>query len=402
MYWEMFRMALGAISANKLRALLTTLGIIIGILAVTLMGTLITGLDRSFEKSMSFLGRDVLFISKYEWFGDKEWWEVRNRPNMREEYAEKLLAQGRYVRAVAPVRQRGSGITRGDKTALDVRIIGTTTDYLQTAYINIEQGRFFTRGEDRSGARVIVIGKDVAEALFENENPLEKKVKIGNYTFRVIGIIEKQGKFLGLFSLDNQGIIPLGTFTRLFSRRGWMRLNVKVDGEHITEAKDEVTAIMRRIRRLRPQEEDNFAINQQDAFRQQYRMIKLAIGGTGIFITVLSLVVGGIGIMNIMFVSVKERTREIGVRKAVGATRGNIMAQFLLEAVIICLVGGIVGILLACGGSVLIQKFVFPSSMPVWLAFLSLALSTFVGVTAGLAPSFRAAKLHPIEALRYE
>jgi putative ABC transport system permease protein len=401
-YVESLRMALTAIWGNKMRAALTTLGIVIGILAVTLMGTLISGLDRSFEKSMSFLGRDVLYISKHEWFGDSEWWEIRNRPDLKVDYVEKLKDQGKYVVAAAPVAMRSVNITRKDEMAMGISLAGTTTEFTQTAFMNIESGRFYTEGEDRSGARVIVIGYDVANVLFENENPIGEKVKIGNYVFRVIGITEKQGKFLGMFSLDNRAIIPMGTYQRLFSRRGWMRLEVKVDDEHIDDAKDEIIAIMRRLRGLGPEEKNDFAINQQDAFRQQYQTMKIAIGGTGFFITVLSLVVGGIGIMNIMFVSVKERTREIGVRKAIGATQASIMRQFLLEALFICLFGGCVGIVLALGGSFLIDKFVFPSTMPVSLALISLILSSVVGIVAGLAPSYKAARLDPIEALRYE
>ena len=401
-YIESLRMALSSIWGNKLRTALTTLGIIIGILAVTLMGTLISGLDHSFEKSMSFLGRDVLYIAKYEWFGEQDWWEIRNRPDLKVEYVEKLKAQSKYIQSAAPVTFRTANITRNDEMAMGINILGTTTEFVQTAYMNIESGRFYSDGEDRSGARVIVIGYDVANALFANENPIGEKVKIGNYVFRVVGVAEKQGKFLGLFSLDNRAIIPLGTYQRLFSRRGWMRLDVKVGQANIDDAKDEITAIMRRLRGLHPEEKNDFAVNQQDAFRQQYQTMKIAIGGTGVFITVLSLVVGGIGIMNIMFVSVKERTREIGVRKAIGATPGSIMRQFLLEALLICLLGGCMGITLALGGSLLIDKYIFPSTMPISLAIISLILSSVVGIVAGLAPSYRAARLDPIEALRYE
>lgn len=401
LFLENLKLSASSVFANKSRSLLTALGIVIGVLAVTLMGTLISGLDRSFEKSMSFLGRDVLFVGRFEWFSDMDWWEVRNRPRMRVEYAEKLKRGSDLVEAVAPVAERGANLSYGDKTAMGTRIFGTIPEYMQTTSANIAQGRFITEGEHRSGARVTVIGYDIAEALFENEDPVGKYIKIQGYKFRVIGVIEKQGKFLGLFTMDNQAIIPLGTHFRLFSRRGWMRLNVKVNEDKIEEAKDEVRGIMRRLRGLKPTEKDDFAINQQEAFEKQYKAIKLAIGGTGVFITILSLVVGGIGIMNIMFVSVKERTREIGIRKAIGATRNMILGQFLMEAVMICLMGGFVGLILAYGGSVLISKFI-PSTMPVWLAVGSIGLSIVIGVLSGMVPSYKAAKLDPIEALRYE
>jgi len=401
LFFENIRIAISAIFSSKMRSFLTALGIIIGVLAVTLMGTLISGLDRSFEKSMAMLGKDVFFISKFEWFGHQDYWELRNRPDMKPEYAEKFVEQGKYVLAASPQSFRMSDMSRDEKSITGVSIVGTTTDYMNTSNTTIEKGRFLTDGENNSGSRVVVIGYDVAKELFDNFDPIGENVKIGPYKFRVVGIIEKQGKFLGLQSMDNQAIIPLGTFQRLFSRRGFFRLSVKVDKNNMEEAEYEVRSIMRRIRGLRPEEKDNFAINKQEAFESTYKSIKVAIGGTGIFITVLSLIVGGIGIMNIMFVSVKERTREIGIRKAIGATRNVILSQFLIEAVLICLMGGLIGLGLAFSLSFAIDKFL-PSEMPVSLAILAVFISLAVGIMSGLVPSYRAAKLDPIEALSYD
>ena len=196
-------------------------------------------------------------------------------------------------------------------------------------------------------------------------------------------------------------IIPVGTSVRLFSRRGFIRISVKVAKENIFKAEDEIYGIMRQIRGLKPSEDDDFALNRTEAFEKQYNQIKLVIGGTGIFITILSLVVGGIGIMNIMFVSVQERTKEIGIRKAIGATQKVILSQFMIEAILICLISGVAGLLFASGISVIIGKF-FPSTMPLWLAITSIILSISVGVLSGVVPSFRAARLDPIDALRYE
>ena len=400
LFIENFRISLSSVVANKTRSVLTALGIIIGVLSVTIMGTLISGLDKSFESSMSWLGKDILHISRYEWFGDMEWWEVTNRPRMLPDYVEKIRERSKYALAVAPVMQRGASLAYEEKeTRTD--IFGTNEEYMETISTNIALGRFFTRNEDRSGSRVIVIGDGLKEAFFGEQDPIGQYIKIDNVKFRVIGVLEKQGKFLGLFSVDKQAILPFGAYKRIFSRRGWMRLSVKIPEDKIDESIDEIFSVMRHIRGLKPSEENDFAINQTKIFEKQYSTLKTAIGGTGVFITLLSLVVGGIGIMNIMFVSVKERTREIGVRKAIGATKGMIMGQFLMEAMTICLIAGLIGLFFAYISSIFINK-IFPSTLPVGLSISAVLLSMIVGVISGMIPSYRAANLDPIDSLRYE
>ena len=400
LFFENLKISLIAVFANKVKSLLTALGIIIGVFSVTLMGTLISGLDRSFESSMSWLGKDILYVSRYEWFSDMEWWEVKNRPRMRSEYVNQIKNLSKYALAVSPVMQRGASLSFDDKETR-TEIFGTNEEYMETISTDIQQGRFFSQSEDRNGSRVTVIGDGIKEAFFGFEDPIGKYIKIDNVKFRVIGVLEKQGKFLGLFSVDNQAILPLGAYKRIFSKRGWMRLSVKVPEDKIEEGLDEISGVMRQIRGLKPSQKNDFAINQTKAFESQYNKLKLAIGGTGYFITLLSLIVGGIGIMNIMFVTVKERTREIGVRKAIGATNGMILGQFLMEAVTICFFAGIVGLVSAYAVSLVINQF-FPSTLPLVLSVFSIFISMFVGVLSGFIPAYKASKLDPIDSLRYE
>jgi len=400
LFFENLSISLSAVFANKTRSILTALGIIIGVFSVTMMGTLISGLDKTFESSMSMLGRDILYISRYEWFGDMEWWEVRNRPRMRTEYVEKIKERSKYALAVAPVMQRSASLSFGEKETR-TEIFGTNVDYMKTISANIVEGRFFSQNEDRSGSRVTIIGFGIKEAFFGEKDPIGKYIKIDNEKFRVIGVLEKQGKFLGLFSVDNQAILPIGAYNRIFSKRGWMRLSIKIPEKKIEEGLDEIYSVMRHIRGLKPNQKNDFAINQTKAFEKNYNMLKIAIGGTGTFITLLSLIVGGIGVMNIMFVSVKERTREIGVRKAIGATKGMILGQFLMEAVSICLIAGLLGLMITYTFSIFLNQ-IFPSTLDIRLAGFSIFISILVGVVSGIIPSYQAANLDPIDSLRYE
>jgi putative ABC transport system permease protein len=407
---ESFRIAVGVIRAHKMRSALTALGVIIGIIAVTLMGSAIGGIETGFERSLAVVGDDILYVEKWPWHHVDDWWNYRNRRVMEAKYAEQL---NRIIRATpntelviaVPTMDTMRSVKYGDNEVRAVFTQGTTADFLITSTPTFKEGRFFNETEARSGRNVVVLGYDVAEALFPNEPALGKTVLISGTPFRVLGVYGKQGTFLGLFSLDTNAVVPLPAFMKAFSARLDTSIRVKVrDKLRMERAKGELTGAMRRVRGLQPEQKEDFELNEQQSLRSTIDPIKGGIAVAGLFVTGLALFVGAIGIMNITYVSVKERTREIGTRKAVGARRRTILLQFLIEAVSICLIGGAVGL----GVSWLLTAAVaaafpsFPMKFSVGLVITGLIVSTLTGVFSGFAPALSASRLDPIEALRYE
>lgn len=391
-----------ALRANKMRSGLTTLGIVIGIVTVTLMGAAIQGLNGAFLKSISAIGTDVLFIQKFAWFSDEPWWKIRNRREI-------WLSDGRAFMRLANPAWKVSlesisirTVKYKDRSATGVIIIGDTEEAAVVNGLNLSQGRFLS-GPEVDGARpVCVIGADLAKSFFPQGSALGNRVKIGNAAFEVVGVIEKRGKFLGLENLDNTCYVPVTRFAAGFVFRPGVRITVKVGSlDNFEDAKEEVRSVMRKVRRLAPGDPDDFAVNSQDAFITKFNRMSGMIATAGLFITGLSLFVGGIGIMNIMFVSVAERTREIGIRKAIGAKRRTILTQFLIEASTICLGGGLIGLAIAFPICRLITA-VLPARMSMTLVIVALAVSVLTGVVAGFFPAWRAARMNPVEALRNE
>lgn len=393
-----------------MRSALTALGVIIGIIAVTLMGSAISGIEIGFERSLAVIGDDILYVEKWPWSRVDDWWNYRNRRTMNVRYAEDLkriirdTPNSELVTAV-PTVQTIRNVKYADNEVRNVFTQGTTDEFLMTSTAGFSQGRFFNEAESRGGRNVVVLGYDVAEALFPNESPLDKTVIITGTPFRVIGVWAKQGTFLGLFSFDTYAVVPLQAFMKAFSARLDTSIRVKVrDKNRLEVARGELTGAMRRVRGLEPEQKDDFSINAQNALRSTIDPIKGGIAVAGLFVTGLALFVGAIGIMNITYVSVKERTREIGTRKAVGARRRNILLQFLIEAVSICLVGGVLGLaiswLLCTAVAAAFPS--FPMQFSVGLVVTGLIVSMFTGIFSGFAPALSASRLDPIEALRYE
>ena len=401
---EGIRLSLFAIWSNKMRSTLTTFGIVIGIVMVTTMVTVIDGINRSFESSMSMLGQDVIFIQKWPWGfgGEYRWWDYVNRREMDVAYAGEIARRSQLATAVsAEVSRWNQNVSFEDKMAEGVQLEGVTQSYSITSSVEIADGRFFTEEEDHAARNVVVLGYDVAQALFEWRDPIGQRVRIGGRRFEVIGVLEQQGNFLGLQSFDNIAIIPIGTYRYMHSLRRGIALRVKFENdEALQEGIYEIEGVMRQIRQLEPGQDNDFAINRLEMFEQQYRTMTGAIYGVGIFLTALSLFVGGIGVMNIMYVSVKERTGEIGIRKAVGARYREVLLQFLVESVVICAIGGIIGVMLS-GLAVYIINQYFVAHLGLQTVVLAFLITTVTGLIFGSLPAHRAAKSDPIESLRY-
>jgi putative ABC transport system permease protein len=407
---ESWKIAVAQMRSNKTRSTLTALGVIIGIVAVTLMGTAIGGISVGFDKSMAVLGDDVLYVTQWPWKRVDDWWNYRDRKKIKTEYAEALnriidATPSSNLIVAVPTSNVFRSIKYEGNQVNNVFVLGTTSDFIVTSTIDCKEGRFFSEIESRGGASVVVIGYDVADALFPSESPINKSVLINGQLFKVVGVNARQGTFLGLFSWDSMVAMPLAAFNKYFSANTESDVRVKVkDKTKLADAKDELTGLMRRVRGLPPEKQDDFSINEQQAFKSTLDPIKNSIAIAGLFITGLSLFVGAIGIMNITFVSVKERTKEIGTRKALGARRATILLQFLIESTALCLLGGFIGLTFAyllCFG---IGKAFpsFPIHLSVGLVIASVFVSVMTGLVSGFAPAWTAARLDPVTALRYE
>jgi putative ABC transport system permease protein len=411
-FTESCRIAGQQIAANKMRSFLTALGVIIGIIAVTLMGTAIRGIDIGFDRSMAGFGDDVFYIEKYLWTSGDDWWRYRNRPDIKIAQADQLNriikeTPNSLLQLAVPAPSVFQTVTYGKRQLTNVYTLGTTHEYTLIASTNCLKGRFLNEAESRGGWNVCVIGLDLAEGLFPGEDPIGKTLKIGDQQYRVIGVFERQGSFLGAFSFDSQVVLPLASYAKYFrsnqEENAAIRIKVR-DRNQMEEARAELRGAFRRVRGLLPEEVDDFAINEQQLLRSTLGPVKVGLAIAGLFVTGLALFVGAIGIMNITFVSVKERTREIGTRMALGARRRTILMQFLVEAVSICLAGGGVGLILSVGLFALIAGAfpAFPMQFAPSLVAISLLISVFTGVVSGFAPALQASRLNPVEALRYE
>jgi putative ABC transport system permease protein len=400
---EAVGMGLTAIRAYKMRAFLTILGVVMGIMTVTGMSSIVAGLNASMAKQILTLGSTTIFIRPHgpgENVDDDEW---RRRKGLTMDEVEAIAARP-AVKAIAPLQFIPiENMKYGTERARDAQVMGTTAAYEEVHDSYVEKGRFLSATDVDRAASVVVLGSDIADALFPFVDPIDKEVSLDGRRFRVIGVLQRKGKFL-FQSMDNFVLVPVNSIQKQDPRFNFMMADLKpVSPGQIEAAVDQTRETMRRYRKLKYLQKDNFAIFSQDTITDLYRQITGGIYMVMIAISSIGLLVGGVGVMNIMLVSVTERTREIGVRKALGATKRDILWQFLTEAMTLTGTGGIVGILVGALAALLINTFSpFPAVIqPTWVA-IAFATSMAVGLTFGLWPAWKAAGLDPIDALRYE
>ena len=412
--YESFRFAWRALKANVLRTILSLLGVTVGIFLVIAVLTMVDSLEKNIKDSLNFLGTNVIYVEKWPFVADNngeyKWWEFWRRPNASYNEFKFLQTNLKHQNGITIFAGRGNMTVKRDNNSLgQVRLIGGAQGYNRIFEVNIEQGRYFTNEEIEAGRNVVIIGNEVAKSLFpNNEQPLGKMIKIKNMKYMVIGVIKREGQsFMGTPSNDFATIIPYQAFRKLYQTGTGMwnevtsRIGVKGYDTDVglVELENEVRGMLRVRRGLRPTEKDNFAMNRPEAIANIISGAFDVVGLAGWIIGGFSILVGGFGIANIMFVSVKERTSIIGLQKSLGAKNYFILFQFLFEAIFLSLIGGLAGL-----GLVYLFTLIPFGDLVVTLSIenivLGLTVSSVIGLVSGIVPAAMAARLDPVIAIR--
>ena len=402
-------MAFDTLRANKLRSSLTILGVSVGVVTVIFMVSIIQGLNRAFADQIESLGSNTIFLSKFDpSFGRPPGPEEIHRKDLTMDDAEALRREAPSIAGVSPIHRMIAATTRYQDKQTDTPILLGVTPYYEFVHSQyVASGRFINEIDMQDRSNVCILGVDVMRALFPFGDALDKEVRINGNPYRTIGVMEPLGNFFGQ-SRDNSIFIPITTFDKYYPDRPFPEVVFFViirpqSRALVKSAIDEITDILRRRRRVPPNAPNNFGISSQDSLLDVYNQLT---GATALVLTSISfvaLMIGGIGVMNIMLVSVTERTKEIGIRKAVGATKLNILSQFLIEAVVLTAIGGLAGLIVGEIASLLMNKYSpLPAYVPLWAIGLGVGISAAVGIVFGLWPAWKAARLDPIEALRWE
>ena len=410
---ETIRMAIDTLRTNKLRSGLTILGIVIGVMTVIVISSVVNGLNSNVSNLVESLGSNVLFIFRFPVFAQRPTTEMLTRKQMTYDDAVALRSLPHVV-AVAPILQHvdhtapggvGSASVRANgRSIANTQLEGDTPDAEDVNNMTMLYGRFFNNNDLERAANVVVLGVDSADDLFGADKAVGQEVTVGGMSFTVTGVVDKRRTAFGggKNAEDNKAYFPITTFHKLHPEEldYWITLKYD-DAKNVSLVQDEITELLRRRRKVANAAPDNFAVFGTDSLTRLWNSITFGLFLLLFGLSSVALMVGGVGVMNIMLVSVTERTREIGIRKAIGATRVTIMAQFTLEAVTLCAIGGVVGVL--AGGLIAAGlRFLLPALLSIWWVALAFASSCAIGLIFGIYPAYKAASLNPIEALRYE
>jgi putative ABC transport system permease protein len=397
------KIALYSLRAHRLRTLLTTLGIGIGVCTLLAIIGIIQGLNTSFARQLAQLGSNSMYISKFPWVMKGDWWEYRNRRELSVHLVDSLREQVPELSAVAPMTQQNVDVFANGEQLSSVSLVGTTAEYPQVSGYDVAEGRFLSEGDNDNSTNVVVLGADVAKGLFPTGSAVGNSVRLNGRPFRVVGSLQRRGKILGE-NQDLTAMVPLRTYLTTFGKKRGITIGAAVsEGEDVLRAVDSVQVALRRARGVPPEKGDDFSINRPEMLANTYAQLTGALYGVATGIGLITLLVGGIGIMNVMLVSVRERTREIGVRRALGARRRTIVTQFLLEAAAVSALGGALGTLVGLGLAKLVSM-VTPLAAAIQPLTIvgGIGFAAVVGLVFGIWPAARAAQLDPVEALRSE